>query len=168
MPPRFVESKPLKIFQTILWMLWGEHSWEHCGLFLLSNNIDFIFSWFRNIMLMLYMMPRTLVLKKCESDDKLAAMQVNERKITKSSDIFLLFSQSKVWLCIWSKNFQAQLDRMESQIALLVSLYSTSAGGLSKDVVRKYHAWNPKCLSKSGILTKWPFYFIAAYNDYFI
>jgi len=51
---------------------------------------------------------RTLVLKKCESDDKFAAMQ-------------------------------AQLDRMESQIALLVSLYSTSAGGLSKDVVRKYH-----------------------------
>jgi len=52
---------------------------------------------------------RTLVLKKCESDDKFAAMQ-------------------------------AQLDRMESQIALLVSLSSTSTGGLSKDVVRKYHA----------------------------
>ena len=125
----------------------------------------------RNIMLLVsnaFLMSRTLVLKKCESDDKLAAMQVNERKITKSSDIFFLFSQSKVWLCIWSKNFKAQLDRMESQIALLVSLASTSTGGLSKDVVRKYHAWNPNCLSKSGILTKWPFYFIAAYNDFFI
>ena len=141
-------------------MLWGEHSWEQCGHFFLSNNIDFIFSRFRNIILLItnaFFMSRTLVLKKCENDHKFAAMQVNEQKLTKSSDIFLLFSQSKVWLCNWSKNFQAQLDRMESQIALLVSLASTSTGGLSKDVVRKYHAWNPPCQSKNGILTKWPF-----------
>ena len=48
--------------------------------FLSSNNTDFIFSTFRNIILLItdaFLMSRTLVLKKCESDDKLAAMQVN-------------------------------------------------------------------------------------------
>ena len=35
---------------------------------------------------------------------------------------------------------QAQLDRMESQIALLVSLSSPRSGEFSKDIVKKFHS----------------------------
>merc|ERR1712001_300307 len=38
---------------------------------------------------------------------------------------------------------QAQLDRMESQIAMLISILSASSnssGGFSKDIVKKYHS----------------------------
>jgi len=35
---------------------------------------------------------------------------------------------------------QAQLDRMESQIAMLVSLSSSRIGEFSKDIVKKYHS----------------------------
>ena len=36
---------------------------------------------------------------------------------------------------------QAQLDRMESQIAMLISILSNnSSGGFSKDIVKKYHS----------------------------
>ena len=39
------------------------------------------------------------------------------------------------------KSTQAQLDRMESQIAMLISILSNnSSGGFSKDIVKKYHS----------------------------